>query len=69
MNLELTIRRFFEDNVLNLQKELQAQIPDDDPYYLIYQQYYLQPQDWCEDQLEKSFATARRKQIPYCILR
>ena len=46
-------QKIFEDNVLNLQKELQAQIPDDDPYYLIYQQYYLQPQDWCEDQLEK----------------
>lgn len=46
-------QKIFEDNVLNLQKELQARIPDDDPYYLIYQQYYLQPQDWCEDQLEK----------------
>lgn len=46
-------QKIFEYNVLNLQKELQARIPDDDPYYLIYQQYYLQPQDWCEDQLEK----------------
>lgn len=46
-------QKIFDDNVLNLQKELQARIPDDDPYYLIYQQYYLQPQDWCEDQLEK----------------
>lgn len=46
-------QKIFEDNVLNLQKELQARIPDDDPYYLIYQQYYLQPQNWCEDQLEK----------------
>lgn len=46
-------QKIFEDNVLNLQKELQARISDDDPYYLIYQQYYLQPQDWCEDQLEK----------------
>lgn len=46
-------QKIFEYNVLNLQKELQARIPDDDPYYLTYQQYYLQPQDWCEDQLEK----------------
>ena len=46
-------QKIFEYNVLNLQKELQARIPDNDPYYLIYQQYYLQPQDWCEDQLEK----------------
>ena len=46
-------QKIFEYNVLNLQKELQARIHDDDPYYLIYQQYYLQPQDWCEDQLEK----------------
>lgn len=57
-------QKIFEDNVLNLQKELQAQIPDDDPYYLIYQQYYLQPQDWCEDQLEKVLQRLDKNKYP-----
>lgn len=57
-------QKIFEDNVLNLQKELQARIPDDDPYYLIYQQYYLQPQDWCEDQLEKVLQRLDKNKYP-----
>lgn len=56
--------KLFKDNVLNLQKELQAQIPDDDPYYLIYQQYYLQSQDWCEDQLERVFQRLNENKYP-----
>lgn len=43
----------YEQEVMKLQDELKAQIPNDDPYYQIYQQYYLHTQDWCEQQLEK----------------
>ena len=45
-------REKFEQEVLKLKAELAAQIPKDDPYYLVYQQYYFHTQQWCEEQLE-----------------
>lgn len=41
----------FEHDVLKLNAELKANIPNDDPYYLVYQQYYFHTQQWCEEQL------------------
>lgn len=46
-------RDSFENELLSLNAELKAQIPNDDPYYLVYQQYYFHTQQWCENQLEK----------------
>lgn len=43
----------FENDVLKLNAELIANIPNDDPYYLVYQQYYFHTQEWCEEQLGK----------------
>lgn len=43
----------FEHDVLKLNAELKANIPNDDPYYLVYQQYYFHTQEWCEEQLGK----------------
>lgn len=43
--------KYFQET-LRLQNELTAQIANDDPYYLLYQQYYFHTQAWCEGQLE-----------------
>ena len=42
----------FIQDALNLQNELKARISKDDPYYVLYQQYYFHTQEWCEEQLE-----------------
>lgn len=43
----------FNQETLTYQGELKAQITTDDPYYLLYQQYYFHSQAWCEEQIEK----------------
>lgn len=43
----------FKNDVQTLQQELRASISQDDPYNLLYQNYYLHTQRWCEEQLEK----------------
>lgn len=43
----------YENDVIKLNTEFKANIPNDDPYYLVYQQYYFHTQQWCEEQLEK----------------
>lgn len=46
-------KAIFNGDVEKLETELAANIPFDDPYYLVYQQYYINTQKWCEEQLEK----------------
>lgn len=41
----------FKEDVLKIQEQLKADIPNDDPYYLLYRQYYCNTQEWCEEQL------------------
>ena len=44
-------QKAFEQEILKLQNELSAQISNNDPYNLIYQEYFLHSQAWCEKQL------------------
>ncbi len=54
----------FEHDVLSLNTELKAHIPNDDPYYLVYQQYYLHTQQWCENQLEEIIKQLSKNRYP-----
>lgn len=49
---------------MDFQKELQSKIESDDPYYLIYDQYYLHTQEWCEMQLEELFKRLESNKYP-----
>ena len=54
----------FKKDVLTIQDELQATIPKDDAYYLLYQQYYLHTQEWCESQLEIMISQLQKQKYP-----
>lgn len=54
----------FQQDIWKLQVELAAKIPEDDPYYLIYQQYYFHTQAWCEEQLEKVLQRLEKNKYP-----
>lgn len=54
----------FEKDVLTIQEELRASVPKDDPYYLLYQQYYFHTQEWCEEQLEKMIEHLQNNKYP-----
>lgn len=54
----------YRQDVLNLQNELQSQISNDDPYFLVYQQYYFHTQSWCEEQLEKILQQLNANKYP-----
>lgn len=54
----------FQKDIQKLQVELSAKIPEDDPYYLIYQQYYIHTQAWCEEQLEKILQRLEKNKYP-----
>lgn len=54
----------FQQDIWKLQVELAAKIPEDDPYYLIYQQYYFHTQAWCEEQLEKVLQQLEKNKYP-----
>jgi len=43
----------FEKDVMTIQEQLKTLVPNDDAYYLLYQQYYFHTQEWCEEQLGK----------------
>lgn len=43
----------YTEDVLKIQEQFQANIPTNDPYYLIYQTFYLHTQSWCEEQIER----------------
>lgn len=42
---------FLNDVTAYINAELAARLPDDDPYTLLYNQYYLQTQDWIEEKI------------------
>ena len=54
----------YEHDILNLQKELYANVPADDPYYLLYQQYFLNTQAWCEENIEKVLKRLESNKYP-----
>lgn len=54
----------FVQEIMDFQKELQSKIESDDPYYLIYDQYYLHTQEWCEMQLEELFKRLESNKYP-----
>ncbi len=54
----------YEQYVLTIQKEKQASISDDDPYYQIYQHYYIHTQKWCEEQLCKLLDKLKDNKYP-----
>ncbi len=43
---------FFDDITVYIVAELATHLPDDDPYILLYNQYYLQTQDWVEEKIK-----------------
>lgn len=54
----------FEKDVLKIQEQLKALVPNDDAYYLLYQQYYFHTQEWCEEQLEKLIIQIKDDRYP-----
>lgn len=54
----------YENEVLKYQNELKADVFSDDPYYLLYRQYYYQTQAWCEEQLDKMIKQLRTNKYP-----
>lgn len=54
----------YRKDVLNLQKELQANISRKDPYFLLYQQYYFHTQTWCEEQLDQILGHIKDNKYP-----
>ena len=44
---------FTEDLKKYMNNELKRKLPDDDPFNLLYQQYYSHTQKWCEEKLEE----------------
>ena len=57
----------FWQDILNLQTELKAHIPEEDPYYTLYQLYYLHSQDWCEQNLEELLNRLENNKYPVAI--
>lgn len=43
---------FLKDINVYIDTELAVRLPDDDPYTLLYNQYYLQTQDWVEEKIK-----------------
>lgn len=56
--------KIYKQDVLNLQNELQSQISNGDPYFLVYQQYYFHTQSWCEEQLDNILKQLNANQYP-----
>lgn len=54
----------YENEVLKYQNELKADVFSDDPYYLLYRQYYYQTQEWCEEQLDKMIKQLKTNKYP-----
>lgn len=54
----------FKKDILTIQEQLKASVPKDDSYYLLYQQYYLHTQKWCEEQLNKMIEQLRNNRYP-----
>lgn len=54
----------FKQDILVMQQEIMASIPSDDPYFLLYQQYYIHTQSWCEEQLKKIIDQLRDNRYP-----
>lgn len=54
----------FSRDVFTIQNEIKANIPQTDPYYLIYREYYLHTQKWCEEQLEKMIQQLENDKYP-----
>lgn len=45
------LKSFLKDINVYIDAELAVRLPDDDPYTLLYKQYYLQTQDWVEEKI------------------
>lgn len=45
---------FTEDLKKYVESELRRKLPDDDPFSLLYHQYYYHTQKWCEEKLEEA---------------
>lgn len=54
----------FNKDILTIQEQLKASVPMDDSYYLLYQQYYLHTQEWCEEQLNKIIRQLQNNKYP-----
>ena len=54
----------FEKDILKIQEQLKASVPNDDAYYLLYQQYYFHTQEWCEEQLGKLIKQIQNDRYP-----
>lgn len=54
----------FEQEIQKLQNELSAQISADDPYNLLYQQFFLHPHVWCEEQLSNMLQQLENNKYP-----
>ena len=54
----------FGKDISNIVAEIKSDIPSDDPYNLIWQEYYLHEQRWNEEQLENMLARLKNDKYP-----
>lgn len=54
----------FEKAVLTIQEQIHASIPQNDPYYALYQEYYCHTQKWCEAQIEAIIEQLKKNRYP-----
>ena len=54
----------FTEDVMKIQAELRADVPRNDPYYLLYRDYYWNTQSWCEENLEKLIENLKENIYP-----
>lgn len=55
----------FKKDVFTIQEQLMASVSNDDAYYLLYQQYYIHSQKWCEEQLNIIIEKIQNDRYPF----
>lgn len=58
---------FTEDLKKYVENELMKKIPDDDPFNVLYHQYYFHTQKWCEDKLEEVKQRLQQRKYPLAV--
>lgn len=58
---------FTEDLKKYVENELRKKIPDDDPFNVLYHQYYYHTQKWCEDKLEEVKQRLQQRKYPLAV--
>ena len=54
----------FETDILTIEEQLKASVSNDDAFYLLYNQYYIHTQEWCEEQMHIIIEQIKNKKYP-----